>query len=56
MNGVAPERWRVMSPLLERALELSTEERAGWLLASLELPFVVARLREAAGWSPWDPA
>jgi lysyl-tRNA synthetase class 1 len=30
--------------------------RAGWLLASLELPFVVARLREAAGWPPWDPA
>ena len=24
--------------------------RAGWLLASLDAPFVIARLREAAGW------
>lgn len=30
--------------------------RAGWLLASLEPAFVIARLREAAGWSPGDPA
>ncbi|CAN5559989.1 lysine--tRNA ligase [soil metagenome] len=26
--------------------------RAGWLLASLALPFVLSRLREAAGWEP----
>jgi hypothetical protein len=28
---IDPERWRVLEPLLDRALELTVEERASWL-------------------------
>src|SRR5215813_5583590 len=31
MPAFAPEQWRALSPYLDKALEIPTEERAAWL-------------------------
>jgi hypothetical protein len=31
MAALSPERWRVLSPYLDEALEIATEDRAAWL-------------------------
>ncbi len=33
MSALSPDRWRVVSPYLDEALEIATEERAAWLAA-----------------------
>jgi len=33
MSTINPERWRVLSPYLDEALEIAPEERAAWLAA-----------------------
>ncbi len=45
---------RAFAALYVAFLGRTNGPRAGWLLASLDGPFVVARLREAAGWRHHD--
>jgi hypothetical protein len=33
MSTINPDRWRVLSPYLDEALEIGAEERAAWLAA-----------------------
>ena len=36
MGGIERDRWQVLEPLLDRALDLPTEERESWLKALRE--------------------
>ena len=33
MRRLSPDRWRIVSPYLDEALEIATTERAEWLAA-----------------------
>ncbi|PYY15727.1 MAG: hypothetical protein DMG61_06270, partial [Acidobacteria bacterium] len=33
MSSLSPERWQILSPYLDKGLELTDEERAAWLAA-----------------------
>ena len=35
MPRISPDRWRVLSPYLDQALEISADERGGWLAVDL---------------------
>lgn len=46
MPPISPERWRALSPYLDRALDLAADERAAWLMSvSAQDPALGADLR-----------
>jgi len=50
MANLSPEQWEVLSPYLDRALELADDERSGWLAAlRSENPAVASQLEMLLG-------